>query len=70
MSVYEARTNSDGNPCVHGPGTGLGYHAGTLFAELTCKTTEEAERAAKIAEIAHAAGMHKARDIMCKAMGL
>ena len=66
---YTAETNSKLQPYVDGLGQGLSYNSHTLFPELTCKTDEEAQRAATIANIAYQAGYKKAQYDICKALG-
>jgi hypothetical protein len=67
---YQARHNSEGLPYVDGPGDGLGYYAHTLNPGLTCVTKEEAERAAKIANIAYERGYWRAQLDIRKSLGL
>lgn len=68
--VYKAAGNNEGLPFVEGPGNGLGYYSHTLCPELTCGNDEEAERAAKIANIAYGVGYAKAQRDIRKALGI
>lgn len=67
---YEAGYNNENRLCVRGPGAGLGYYSGTLWSGLICDTEAEAERAARIANIAYAEGAAAARTAIRKALGL
>jgi hypothetical protein len=67
---YEASVGSDGRHFVRGPGDGLGYYSGTLWPDLRCESKEEAERGAKIANIAHREGYMQAQRDIKKALGL
>lgn len=57
-------------PYVDGPGDGLGYYGHTLWPNLSFNDVENAERAAKIANIAFGQGYLKAQQDIRKALGL
>lgn len=67
---YKAAHRHEGMPCVQGPGNGLGYYGHTLWPNLTCDTDKEAERAAKIANIAYRAGYNQAQSDIQRVLGL
>lgn len=67
---YRAKTNLEGLHHVDGLGDGLGYYSHTLYPDLTCKTEDEAVRAAKIANIAYKAGYERAQWHVKQALGL
>ncbi|MCK4790222.1 MAG: hypothetical protein KAV87_41165 [Desulfobacteraceae bacterium] len=67
---YESRINGAGKPHVRGPGNGLGYHSHALYPQLNCRDSDEAERAAKIANIAYEEGYNTAQQDMRKSMGV
>jgi hypothetical protein len=67
---YKPSTRAEGMPYVSGPGNGLGYHGHTLNPDLTCGSEQEAERAARIANIAYQAGYNQAQFDIQKALGL
>lgn len=68
--VYRASIDSDSRPYVQGPGPGLDYYGGTLWRELRFVRPEDAERAARIANIAYAEGYGKAQQDIQKALGI
>lgn len=70
IGPYEVRTGSDNKLYVDGPGNGLGYSSGTLWPSLRFKDREEAERAARVANIAYHQGKEKARGEIRAALGL
>ena len=67
---YTASTNSEGKHCVAGGGNGLGYYAHTLNPQLSCRDSEEARRAAAIANIAYKTGYETAKSEIRTSLGL
>ena len=67
---YKALRNKEYLHYVDGPGNGLSYYAHTLNPDLTCRDVVEAQRAAKIANIAYKAGYAKAQYDVRAALGL
>jgi hypothetical protein len=55
---------------VDGPGDGLGFYSHTLWPNLSFKDKENAERAAKIANIAFEQGYLEAQQNIKKALGI
>lgn len=70
MSEYEAILNDAGLPCVSGRGNGLGFYAHYLNPGLSFQDMENAERAAKIANIAYQSGYRQAQEDIRNAIGL
>lgn len=62
---YKATINSESLPHVSGPGQGLYHETG-----LTFNSAEDAERAAKVANIAYDEGFRRAQWEMRQAMGV
>lgn len=67
---YKAARGNDQKEYVDGPGEGLGYYLGTLWASLRFDDVKNAERAAKIANLAYREGYEQAQHDIRKALGI
>lgn len=67
---YNAAYTTDGLPYVEGPSDGHGtYWTSIIPPNLKCEDMDEAERAARLANLAYKAGYHKAQADIRKAIG-
>lgn len=68
--IYKASYGYDSKWYADGPGDGCGYYNGTSRPSLRCDTQEEAEKLARIANIAYAEGYKAAQLDIKKALGI
>ena len=69
---YEASLGDDGKYFVKGPAQGgeCSYYGGTLYPDSRFDSREDAEKAAKFANIGHQQGYLKAQADIRKSLGL
>ncbi|HET8686474.1 MAG TPA: hypothetical protein VFM18_07395 [Methanosarcina sp.] len=68
--TYVAFFDKEGVYRVAGPGQGLSYSSGTLFPEFNFKDKNDAETAARIADIAFVEGKRAAQEEVRGALGI